>query len=361
MVKRISFNSICFGYEPKEKDKLLFKDLSFSIEQPDDNGYIVGLMGDSGCGKSTLLKLILGTERIWSGNIVIQPEESVISYVPQEPVLFEHLTPLENAMYFSKTKRFQDRFNQDLFDKMVHRLRMRKALKANSINEISGGQKQRISLLRALSINPDILLLDEPLTGLDEKIKYKFLVDLAQSAQAWNILMLYVTHYRQEIELISDEIVFLKTDKDNECIRDVIQKPTSVFLNRPQTLSALYLSKAYETNVIPVEIDSTGRVSLSKKDHLEESEYYHMSFQQNVIQFDDNLGWEFEVKTDTDCYLYLQLKENDSIIILPKYKKCDLDGMHKVLLNGSIDIYHNENYDSTVEIVNNIIVKRKQH
>jgi ABC-type multidrug transport system ATPase subunit len=358
MARKISFENICFGYK---KDNPLFWKLSFSIEQPDDNGYIVGLMGDSGSGKSTLLKLILGTERVWSGNINIQPVGPIISYVPQDPVLFEHLTPLENALYFSKTKRFKKRFNQDLFDKMVNRLGMEKLLRsAKSINEISGGQKQRISLLRALSINPDILLLDEPLTGLDERVKYSFLVDLASSAQVCNILMVYVTHYRQEIELISDKIVFLKSNKQSDCIQEVIQEPTAEFFGKPLTLSALFLSRAYETNVLPVEIDSNGRVSLYKKDDsIVKTEYYHLSLDQDVIRFNAELGWEFVEKAKTDSYLYLQLKENDSIIILPAAKRADINGMHRILLNGSVDIYHNEDYHSTVDISNNCIVNMK--
>lgn len=365
MARKISFENITFDYKKENEDNPfpLFKKISFSIKQPKDSGYIVGLMGDSGSGKSTLLKLILRTERIWSGNIDIQPEDPIISYVPQEPVLFEHLTPLENAMYFSKTKRFKNRFDQRLFDDMVALLRMEDLLRSKkTINEISGGQKQRISLLRALSIKPDILLLDEPLTGLDERVKYSFLVDLAKSAEVHNILMIYITHYRQEIELISDEIVFLKTaketvkDKDKEkvieYVYDVIQKPTADFFGKPPTLSALYLSKTNVTNVLPVLVNSDGSLSLRKN---RKGDGDSISFLQDVIRFDSEFGWEFEVLTETDSYLYLQLKENDSIIILPIAKKGDINEMHRILLNGSVDIYHNEDFDSTVRIRRNKI------
>lgn len=353
MARIISFENISFGYN---KNSPLFKELSFSIKQPDDNGYIVGLMGDSGSGKSTLLKLLLGTERIWSGNIDIQPAKPIISYVPQEPILFEHLTPLENAMFFGKTKRFKKSFNQDLYDQMEDRLNMRKLLKsAKSINEISGGQKQRISLLRALSIKPDILLLDEPLTGLDERVKYHFLVDLAMAAQTWNILMIYITHYRQEIELISDEIVYLKKDKESDCINEIIQEKTADFFHKPPTLSALYLSKAYGTNILPIEIDSNGRVSLYKKGNRKKTDFYHISFHHNTIQFDNDLGWEFVEIVDTGSYLYLQLTENDAIIILPKDRRGDLNGMNRIFLKGNVDIYINENHSQSKTINNNII------
>lgn len=351
MAKKIIFDNISFGYT---ENKPLFKDLSFSIEAPDEKGYIVGLMGDSGCGKSTLLKLILGTEHVQCGNLNIQPRDPkpVISYVPQEPVLFEHLTPLENAMYFSKTKRFKKSFNHKRFKEMAALLDKSDWLgEAKSINAISGGQKQRISLLRALSINPDILLLDEPLTGLDERIKYSFLVDLARLAQEYKILMVYVTHYRQEIELISNEIVFLKIDKSKNNIHEVIQRPTSVFFDKPPTLSALYLSNVHVTNVLPIIINSNGVISLDKKENTN----ICICFHQETILFDTTKGWEFtKEETETDRYMYLQLKENKSIIILPLSMKDELNGKNRILINGNVDVYKDEDYTETIRIINNV-------
>ena len=119
MINKICFDKVCFGYEAKEnktEKKYVFKDLSFTIEKPHKKGHIVGLLGGSGSGKTTLFKLLLGIEEAWSGNICFYANNNiedspVISYVPQEPVLFEHLTPKDNSLYFSKTVRFKDLFH----------------------------------------------------------------------------------------------------------------------------------------------------------------------------------------------------------------------------------------------------------
>ena len=354
MARKISFENICFGYK---KGVPLFHKLSFSIIQPSEKGFIVGLMGNSGSGKSTLLKLLLGTEQIWSGNISIHPKEPVISYIPQEPVLFEHLTPMENAKFFSKTERFKRSFNESRFQEMAALLGMNGLLlSAKSVNEISGGQKQRISLLRALSINPDILLLDEPLTGLDERIKYSFLVILARLAKEYNLMMIYVTHHRQEIELISDEILFLEQDKELGYIHEIIQQQTSTFFEKPLTLSALYLSKDHNMNVLPVEIDShTGQISLCGQDESG-SNKYSISFHHDAIHFDENDGWDFRVIAETSGYIFLQLVENESVVVIPAHEDriCKTRG-NRILLNGNVDIYKNEKFFISKTITKNHI------
>lgn len=354
MARKISFENISFGYN---KDVPLFHNLSFSLEQRCDKGFIVGLMGNSGSGKSTLLKLLLGTERIWSGKISNNPPNPIISYIPQEPVLFEHLTPMENAKFFSKTERFKNSYNESRFNEMAALLGMEELLQSErSINKISGGQKQRISLLRALSINPDIVLLDEPLTGLDERIKYSFLMILAQLAQEYNLMMIYVTHHRQEIELISEEVIFIETDNDLGYIHEIIKQPTSTFFEKSPTLSALYLSKSHEMNVLPVKIDqSTGQIGLFKQ---EESGFVrsHISFHQDVINFDDNEGWDYRVISETSSYRFLQLVDNNSILVVPASKgfKPKTKG-NRIFLNGKVDLYGNEKYIDTKNIINNII------
>lgn len=355
MARQISFENISFGYS---KGVPLFHEMSFSIKQPSENGYIVGLMGNSGSGKSTLLKLLLGTERIWSGNISIYPKDPIISYLPQEPVLFEHLTPMENAKFFSKTERFKNSYNESRFNEMAALLGMEELLQsARSINEISGGQKQRISLLRALSINPDIVLLDEPLTGLDERIKYSFLMILAQLAQEYNLMMIYVTHHRQEIELISDEIIFMETDKDYGCIHDIIQQPTSAFFETSPTLSALYLSKGHEVNVLPIVIDqSTGRIRLCEQEELG-SVKHHISFHQDVMRFDKSEGWLFRIVAETSRFRFAQLIEDQSILVLPACGEVmSRSNGNRVFLNGKVDLYEKEKYIGTMKIINNMIL-----
>ena len=134
MAKSITFKNIDFGYQ---KDKLVFENLSFTIDKPANKGYVVSLMGDSGSGKSTILKLILGIETTYQGNILILPDKPIISYVPQEPVLFENLTPKENAEYFSRISSYKTHFKQNLFNKVAETLQIEDVLRtAKSVNEM---------------------------------------------------------------------------------------------------------------------------------------------------------------------------------------------------------------------------------
>lgn len=352
MINKISFDKVCFGYK---KNLPVFKDLTFTIKKTQKKGRIVGLMGDSGSGKSTLFKLLLGTEKLWSGNINIFSNSPIISYVPQEPVLFEHLSPMENAHYFSKTIRYNDSFKEERFIEMVATLGMKKTLEtAKSVNEISGGQKQSIALIRALSIQPDILLLDEPLTGLDEKIKDSFLTTIALLADKYNLLVLYITHHRREVELIADEIIYL-IKEEYVPVSEVGQYPTTDFFNIPPTISSLYLSKELDTNIIKILIDSKDNLLLcgnTRSDSL-----FHICVASKNISFQSNGGWEYMICAETDKYCFVRLKDHQSTILtLPISMRDSMGGMNYLVLNGMINFYQYGKFSETKKIINNKII-----
>lgn len=201
----IQFNNISFGYG----DTRIFENLSWTIESSDvSKAQIHCVLGPSGFGKTTLFKLILGVEKAQKGTIEI--DLSKIAYVPQEPVLFDHLSIKENATFFKRIKAKKSQFDQSVFDKYTDVLDVAGLLTSkNKISELSGGQKRRISLLKALSLNPDILLLDEPTTGLDTSVKLDFLDAIKKIAKELNIQVLYVTHHLEEAQIIADQVHYL--------------------------------------------------------------------------------------------------------------------------------------------------------
>ncbi|MCL2682686.1 MAG: ABC transporter ATP-binding protein [Bacteroidales bacterium] len=353
MTKSITFKNIDFGYQ---KDKPIFKDLSFTIEKPTNKkGYVVGLMGGSGSGKSTILKLILGIEAKYQGDILFSSEKPVISYVPQESVLFEHLTPKENAEYFKRISNYKSHFKQDLFDKIAQTLQITDILQeAKSVNEISGGQKQRISLLRALSIAPDILLLDEPLTGLDEEVKEVFLQTIAQLVQEYQLLVIYVTHHRKEVEMISDEILYLIKDNNSEIVSEVSQSTTEQFFITPPTISALYATKRISTNVLFFKKDVNNKI-LFVKPEINNDDIYAMSFTEDAIHFSNDTGFEFERIISTGKYSLLKLKESQMILTVSNQKIEQYASNKFIFLTGKAEVYSREKNLQTIEIVNNQI------
>lgn len=349
MTQSITFKNICFGYQ---KSNQIFEDLSFIVEKPANKGYVVGLMGSSGSGKSTILKLILGIETTYQGNILISPEKPIISYVPQDPVLFEHLTPKQNADYFSRISNYKSHFRQDLFDKIAQTLQITDILQtAKSVNKISGGQKQRISLLRALSIAPDILLLDEPLTGLDEEVKEMFLEVVAQLVQEYKLLVIYVTHHRKEIELISDEILYLIKDNQTGIVKEISQSSTEQFFTTPPTISALYATKDNNTNVQFFIKYINNKISFVKAGESN----MRMCFTENVIGFSNDTGFEFERIVSIGKYSLLKLKENQEILIVSNQKFSQSVSNNFIILNGNVELYDNGIFLATKKIVNNQI------
>lgn len=357
-MKLLKFEHITFGYK---KDKIILNDLSFEIRQPAGKGYVIGLMGISGCGKTTILKLILGIEKNQKGRILILPENAVISYVPQESVLFEQLTTLENAEYFNKISNYKSKFNRQLFNEIAKLLQIEDVLKnTTSIKEISGGQKQRISLLRALSIKPDILLLDEPLIGLDEEIKDKFLQTLAILIKKFQLMVIYVTHHRKEAEFISDDILYLETDKKSESIKIASQTKSKIFFNNPPTVSALNATKEIRVNTMYFGLFKDGNINpIASAVLLHEKNVFLMSFHENVIEFRNQDGFEFEVVAETGTFTILKLKGMDLVFNIDnetfknKYNQTD----KYISLSGNVFLYDNAgNFLRMAEINNNKIL-----
>ncbi len=199
----ISFDKVSKRYGNKE----ILCNLSFCINTQD----IVGLLGPSGIGKTTILKLIAGLEKPTSGKIDIVSKK--ISYVFQEPRLFPWKTTLQNVMLpleaagFSKKEAIEKAkdslFSMGLFDFIDY-----------YPSKLSGGMRQRVSLARALSMEPDTLLLDEPFSALDTKMKDSLVEILKGRLNENPITVLYVSHFPQEVKKIANKI-FTISNKDS--------------------------------------------------------------------------------------------------------------------------------------------------
>ncbi len=203
----VSVDSVDFSYRPDVPVLKKFSCLFLA-------GRVTGLLGPSGSGKSTLLRLIAGLDRPQRGSVSLTKDDALIAYVSQDPVLFEQYSRLENARYRQKRGAYKSRFSETHFKRLTEVLRLDEKLlnQRRPYEPLSGGQRQRLILLRELSILPDLLLLDEPCTGLDSAVKREFLVLLRQVLEEFGIRCLYATHHFDELRLIGDEIVYLPTN-----------------------------------------------------------------------------------------------------------------------------------------------------
>lgn len=209
MAVTIELKSLDFGYR---QSALLFQDTSLTLvpSAPEGcRGFVSVIMGASGCGKTTLLKLLLREETPSHGEIVICPSDARLSYLSQDPVLFEHLSILENARYFSKLASTRQYFAEAVFKRAAEELGLVDLLeRKSSVTALSGGERQRIALLRAISIRPSLMLLDEPCRGLDPAVRQEFLMYLRRLADELSLSVIYVTHQQSEARFIADRVFF---------------------------------------------------------------------------------------------------------------------------------------------------------
>lgn len=191
-------------------------DISFSVRE----GEFFFLLGPSGCGKTTLLKIIGGIEKPNRGSIILddkditlrEANERNVNTVFQGYALFPHLNVFDNIGFGLKVKRTsKEEIKRRVFEMI--KLFQLSGMEKRKPNQLSGGQKQRIALARALINKPKILLLDEPLSALDEKLKKDMQRELLQIQKKLNTTFIYVTHNQDEALSMADRIMVMNFGK----------------------------------------------------------------------------------------------------------------------------------------------------
>ena len=202
------------------------------------------LIGPSGCGKTTILKLMLGLIKSDSGEVFIddQPLSSAnilllrqrVGYVIQDGGLFPHLTARQNASLVPQYLGWRDdRISQRLQD-LAELTHFPHDAFCRYPMQLSGGQRQRVSLIRALMLNPDVLLLDEPLGALDPMIRAELQNDLRNVFRSLKKTVVMVTHDLSEAAFFADEVILLREGRivQRGSVRNLFDSPTEPFVTR---------------------------------------------------------------------------------------------------------------------------------
>ena len=202
----------------KSKDEVIAVN-DFTFEIPD--GKLIGLLGPSGCGKSTTLNLISGLAKPTSGKIffgenevtTLEPEMRGVGLVFQNYALYPHLTVRENITFplenLKGDKRLTKAERNEKADKIAALVQIDELMDRRP-SELSGGQQQRVAIARALVKMPDVLLLDEPLSNLDARLRLKTREEIKRIQKETGITTVFVTHDQDEAMSISDMIVVMK-------------------------------------------------------------------------------------------------------------------------------------------------------
>lgn len=193
-------------------DNTVFEDIQFSIEQ----GEFITLLGPSGCGKSTLLRSLAGLNPVDGGTISVNgedithqvPQERGIGMVFQSYALFPNMTVEGNIAFGLKMKRLDADIIQREVAKVIELVDL-KGKEKQYPHQLSGGQRQRVALARALVVKPRILLLDEPLSALDAKIRKHLRQQIRDIQKEMNLTTIFVTHDQEEAMIMSDRIFLM--------------------------------------------------------------------------------------------------------------------------------------------------------
>ena len=235
------------SYSYKDKTQKAISNINLEIQK----GSFTTFLGPSGCGKTTLLRCISGFLEAQEGSVYINginqnktpPHKRKIGMVFQDYALFPHLTTKQNILYGLKiNKTYVDENNQKskytkemMEEKLLsvaQTLSLEKVLEQYPY-ELSGGQQQRVALARAIILNPQILLMDEPLSSLDTKLRQKVRDELKDIQQKLGITTIYVTHDQEEALSLSDNIAVINEGKilQTGSPRDLYFKPSSLLVS----------------------------------------------------------------------------------------------------------------------------------
>lgn len=208
-------------------NNVILKDLDLRVEK----GQLVSLLGPSGCGKTTTLRLIAGFLNSQGGKFIFDGKD--YSNIPvhkrnfglvfQSYALFPHLNVFDNVAFglnLRKVEKEEIRKRVVEILEIVDLLEYQKRFPA----ELSGGQRQRVALARALVIKPDLLLLDEPLSNLDAKLRVKMRVEIRKIQQELGITTIYVTHDQEECFSISDNVAIM-----NNGVIEQMDEPAKIY------------------------------------------------------------------------------------------------------------------------------------
>jgi len=222
-----------------EEDVIAVNDFTFEI--PD--GKLIGLLGPSGCGKSTTLNLICGLQKPTSGKIFfgddevteLSPENRGVGLVFQNYALYPHMTVKQNILFPLQNLRGKDKLTKEEMNEKA--LFAAKLVQIDSLmdrkpSELSGGQQQRVAIARALVKMPRVLLLDEPLSNLDARLRLQTREEIKRIQRETGITTVFVTHDQEEAMSISDMIVVMKDGVIQQigAPQEVYDEPVNLFV-----------------------------------------------------------------------------------------------------------------------------------
>lgn len=298
--------------------------LGFTIQ----DGELFTLLGPSGCGKTTLLRMIAGFNSIEEGDIFfnelkinnVSAHKRDIGMVFQNYAIFPHLSVYENVEYGLKTRRIPKEKRHEKIMEVLKIVQIEN-LKDRMPDMLSGGQQQRVALARAIVIEPKILLMDEPLSNLDAKLRVSMRTIIKKIQKSLNITTVYVTHDQEEALAISDRIAVMNKGKIMQLGTpvEIYKKPANSFVANFIGVSNFIDAKVVGENTLAID-DYTFNVPF--KSNQDEMVKLSVRPEQVRLSQDSSVGLKGKIVLSTflgDFIGYEILLDNGQTILMHEY------------------------------------------
>ncbi len=290
------------------------KDVSLKV----NDGEIIALLGPSGCGKTTILRIIAGLIPMSSGKILfgdkdvsnLSSQKRNTAMVFQNYALFPHLNVEENIAFGLKIRKLSKSEIRDRLTKIIKSVEL-EGYENRKIQELSGGQRQRVALARALVIRPDILLFDEPLSNLDEKLRVTMRKSIKKLQREFGITSIYVTHDQEEAMAIADHIAVMNKGEIQQCTT-----PYEIYENPRNSFVASFVGQANLFECVTYSVNEKSYIDLmNKKIFVNVKKGMHITamlrpesfkFEENgiegIVDFKEELGLitRYQIKIDSN-------------------------------------------------------------
>lgn len=223
------------GISKKYGDVSVLDNISFDVH----DGEFLSVLGSSGCGKTTLLRILVGLLEPNEGAIFKDgvditsdhPSERSMGIVFQNYALFQNMTVLENVEYAMKIKPKYKGKSREIAEDLIKRIGLSEHIDKKPF-QLSGGQQQRVSLARTLALNPEIILLDEPMSALDVDTRYQLRKEIKGIQKEFGTTMIYITHDQEEAFAMGDRIMVMRAGKIEQIDRPgiIVENPASDYI-----------------------------------------------------------------------------------------------------------------------------------
>ncbi len=352
----------------------VIRDLSMKVEK----GQFFTLLGPSGCGKTTLLRMIAGFNTIEGGDFYfnevrindMEPGKRNVGMVFQNYAVFPHMTVRQNVAFGLKNRRTPREQTEKLTNDFLRLVQMEEYADRRPAN-LSGGQQQRIALARALVIHPDVLLMDEPLSNLDAKLRVEMRAVIRDLQRKVGITTIYVTHDQEEAMAISDIIAVMDKGRimHTGAPKDIYQRPSNLFVATfigKSNLLAGHLEKDQNGHRVVLSSGYGFRLDGVSKDARHEQEIVLVARPEEIqMRRPDDVGEGLpgvvldSVFLGLNTHYFVQLEDGETLEVVEESQHdAILEAGTRVLLRFNVrkvNIFDRKNENSLMADVRNIV------